>query len=70
MRFLDFCGRLRKKNCARCGQVATHGYSRVAESYAKNITPLCDSCLDSELLLDYSDFGGRAVVIAPARENN
>lgn len=66
MGFLDFFSRPRKKHCARCGQVAIHGYSRAAESCAKDITPLCVSCLDSQLLIDYRDFGGRAVLIAPA----
>lgn len=66
MGFLDFFSRLRKKHCAGCGQVAIHRYSRAAESCAKDITPLCVSCLDSQVLLDYRDFGGRAVLIAPA----
>lgn len=66
MGFLDFFSRLRKKHCAGCGQVAIHGYSRAAESCAKDITPLCVSCLDSQAPLDYRDFGGRPVLIAPA----
>jgi hypothetical protein len=66
MGFLDLFSRLRKKHCAGCGQFAIHGYSRAPESRAKDITPLCVSCLDSQVLLDYRDFGGRAVLIAPA----
>lgn len=56
----------RKKQCARCGQQAAHGYSQVAESDPKQITPLCLTCLIKQLGQDYADFRGRAIVIAPA----
>jgi hypothetical protein len=67
MGLLDFLKRgSRKKQCARCGQQAAHGYSPVAESDAKQIAPLCLSCLVEQLRRDYADFRGRAIVIAPA----
>jgi hypothetical protein len=67
MGLLDFLKRgPRRKQCARCGQQAAHGYSQVAESNAKQITPLCLSCLVEQFRHDYADFRGRAVVIAPA----
>jgi hypothetical protein len=56
----------RKKQCARCGQQAAHGYSQVAESDPKQITPLCLACLIEQLRSDYAEFRGHAVVIAPA----
>jgi hypothetical protein len=67
MGLLDFLKRgPRKKQCARCGQQAAHGYSQVAESDAKQIMPLCLSCLVEQLRRDYAEFRGCAVVIAPA----
>lgn len=67
MGLFDFLKRSpRKKQCARCGQPAAHGYSQVAESDPKQITPLCLSCLIGQLHKDYADFRGRAIVIAPA----
>jgi len=55
-----------KKKCARCGQRAAHGYSLAAESDPRQITPLCLTCLITQLSNDYSGFRGRAIVIAPA----
>jgi hypothetical protein len=67
MGLLDFLKRgPRKKQCERCGQQAAHGYSQVAESDAKQIAPLCLSCLVEQLRRDYADFRGHAIVIAPA----
>jgi hypothetical protein len=67
MGLLDFLRRgPRKKKCVRCGQQAAHGYSPVAESDAKQITPLCLSCLIEQLRHDYAEFRGHAAVIAPA----
>ncbi len=67
MGFLGFLKRSpRKKECARCGQQAAHGYSQVAESDAQQITPLCLTCLVKQLRRDYAEFRGHAVVIAPA----
>ena len=63
---LDFLKRGRRKECARCGQQAAHGYSQIAESDSKQITPLCLSCLIDQLSRDYAEFRGRALVIAPA----
>ena len=56
----------RKKQCARCGQRAAHGYSQEAESDSNQIMPLCLTCLTEQLRQDYANFRGRAVVIAPA----
>ncbi len=67
MSLLDFLKRgPRKKLCARCGHGAAHGYSRHAESDAKEITFLCLSCLAEQLQSDYAAFRGRAVVVEPA----
>lgn len=67
MGLLDFLKRSpRKKKCARCGQQASHGYSLVAESHPKQITPLCLACLIAQLRHDYAGFRGRAIVVAPA----
>jgi hypothetical protein len=56
----------RKKRCARCGQSAAHGYSQVAESDPGQITPLCVSCLITQLGDDYAAFFGRSIIVAPA----
>ena len=67
MGLLDFLKRgPRKKQCARCGGQAAHGYSQMAESDPKQITPLCLTCLIKQLRIDYADFRGHAVVVAPA----
>ena len=66
MSILDFLKRgLRKKQCARCGQPAPHGYSKKAESDSKQIVPMCLTCLIDQLNRDYLGFRGHAVVIAP-----
>jgi hypothetical protein len=67
MGLLDFLKRgPRKKQCARCGQQAAHGYSPAAESDPKQIVPLCLPCLVEQLRRDYTDFRGIAIVVAPA----
>lgn len=67
MALLDFLRRdPRKKPCARCGQPSFHGYSKAAESKISQITPLCTSCLNSQLQKDYGEFLGRAIVVRPA----
>ena len=67
MGLLDFLKRSpRKKQCARCGNVAAHGYSAAAESDRTQITPLCLECLLRKLRHDYEEHHGRALVIEPA----
>ena len=56
------------KLCVRCGALAMHGYSQMAESSPDDIVPLCVPCLLERLDEDYCTYDGRAVVIQPVAE--
>jgi hypothetical protein len=60
--------RIENEQCARCGALARHGYSKTAESALEDIVPLCIPCLQKHLDEDYSTYDGRAVIIQPVAE--
>ena len=60
--------KIENKQCARCGALARHGYSKAAESALEDIVPLCIPCLQKHLDEDYSTYDGRAVIIQPVAE--
>jgi len=54
-----------RQPCAQCGGQSKYGYSPRAETDPKDIKPMCGRCLVRQLLRDYSEYAGHAVVVQP-----